>query len=126
MSPTTSNSEAFKAVTSSFHSTRILNQIQMGTFIPSKQRWPILLPRSFSTKPQYWRPFVPLGGVDLAGASRCWNPRSTNPQEGKRHSRQCKPQSKVYFQLAGVWVFAWHSRFQQEPHCNVQAGFIPF
>jgi hypothetical protein len=60
MSPMTSNSAASRAVTPSFHSTRILNQIQMGTLSPSKWRWPILLPWSFSTKPRYQRLFVPL------------------------------------------------------------------
>jgi hypothetical protein len=60
MSLTTSNSGASRAVTPSFHSTRILNQIQMGTLSPSKWRWPILLLQSFSTKPRYRRPFVPL------------------------------------------------------------------
>jgi hypothetical protein len=60
MSPTTSNSGASRAVTLSFHSMRIPNQIQMGTLSPSQRRWPILLPQSFSTKPWYRRPFVPL------------------------------------------------------------------
>jgi hypothetical protein len=63
MSLTTSNSEASRVVTLSFHSMRILNQIQTGTLSPSKWRWPILLPRSFSPKPQYQRPFVPFREV---------------------------------------------------------------
>jgi hypothetical protein len=56
----TSNSGASRAVTPSFHSMRILNQIQTGTLSPSKWRWPILLLWSFSTKPQYRRLFDPL------------------------------------------------------------------
>jgi hypothetical protein len=44
--------------------------------------------------------------------NRCWGLRSTTPQRNKRHSQQCKPQSEVYFQPAGVRVSARRSRFQ--------------
>jgi hypothetical protein len=53
----------------------------------------------------------------------CWGLRPAIFREDKRHSRQCKPQSEVYFQLAGVQVSTRHSGFQQGPRMQSSSRF---
>jgi hypothetical protein len=128
MSPKTSNSEASRAVTPSFHSMRILNQIQTGTLNPSKQRWPILLLRSFPIKPRYQRPFVPLReGLKSQWDLQILGSEDDHPSEEQKdtHDNVSHKARFISSQLGSV-LKPTASGGYPDPEYKIQAAFIFF